>query len=112
MQGVYKGGTVHPTGLTINQGCSQVSTGLPPRAPPACIKLVRDQKMVPGLSLGGTGEGEETSSSENETRLVAVGPPEFLPGGRPQRHGLPGVAFASMQASRRLKETSHPATRP
>jgi hypothetical protein len=26
IQGVYKGGTVHPTGLTVNQGCSQVST--------------------------------------------------------------------------------------
>jgi hypothetical protein len=29
IQGLYKGDTVNPTGLTVNQGCSQVSTGLP-----------------------------------------------------------------------------------
>jgi hypothetical protein len=33
------------------------------------------RKTVPGPSRGGTGgEGEETSGSENETRLVATGP--------------------------------------
>jgi hypothetical protein len=26
IQGLYKGASVHPTGLTVNQGCSQVST--------------------------------------------------------------------------------------
>ncbi len=26
IQGLYKGDTIHPTGLTVNQGCSQVST--------------------------------------------------------------------------------------
>jgi hypothetical protein len=26
IQGLYKGDTVHLTGLTVNQGCSQVST--------------------------------------------------------------------------------------
>jgi hypothetical protein len=26
---VYKGASVHPTGLTVNQGCSQVSQGSP-----------------------------------------------------------------------------------
>ncbi len=30
IQGLYKGYTVHQTGLTVSQGCSQVSTGLPP----------------------------------------------------------------------------------
>ncbi len=29
IQGLYKGSRVHPTGLTINQGCRQDSTELP-----------------------------------------------------------------------------------
>jgi hypothetical protein len=34
-------------------------------------------KRIPGPSRGGAGdEGEETSRSENETHLVAAGPPE------------------------------------
>ncbi len=42
--------------------------------------------MVPGPSRGGAGEeeGEETSGSENETRLVASRPPEREPGGLDQ----------------------------
>ncbi len=28
IQGLYKVARVHPTGLTVNQGCRQVSTGL------------------------------------------------------------------------------------
>jgi hypothetical protein len=49
--------------------------------------------MVPGLSHGGAGgEGEKTSGSENDTRLVAAGPPGRLPSGLPRRRGLPGVA--------------------
>ncbi len=41
------------------------------------------QKTVLGPSRGGTGEeGEETSCSANETRLVAAGPPGRLPGSR------------------------------
>jgi hypothetical protein len=62
--------------------------------------------MAPGPSLGGTGEGEETSGSENKTCLVAAGSPGRLPGGRPRHCGLPGVAFASVQALRWLKEIS------
>jgi hypothetical protein len=64
-------------------------------------------KTVPGLLLGGAREeeGEETSGSENKTCWVAAGPPGRLPGGRPRRHGLPGVASASLQALRRLMET-------
>ncbi len=44
------------------------------------------RKTVPGPSLGGTqqGEGEETSRSENETRLVAARPPGHEPSGLPR----------------------------
>jgi hypothetical protein len=47
-------------------------------ASPGCAKtpLQGGRKMVPGLSPGGAqAEGEETSGSENKTRLVAAGPP-------------------------------------
>jgi hypothetical protein len=48
--------------------------------------------MVPGSSRGGTGgEGAGTSRSENETRLVAAGPPGCQPGGLPRR-GVRGRA--------------------
>ncbi len=61
-------------------------------------------KMVPGLSHGGAREeeGEETSGSENETRLVAARLPGREPGSLPRRRGLPGVASAAVQALRRL----------
>jgi hypothetical protein len=55
--------------------------------------------MVPGPSHGGAieGEGEETSGSYNEIRLVEA---------RLRRHGLPGVASAAVQALRRLTATT------
>jgi hypothetical protein len=64
--------------------------------------------MVQGPSPGGAGEeeGEETSGSENETRLVAAGPPGCEPGGLPRRHGLPGVVSAAVQALRQLMATT------
>jgi hypothetical protein len=65
------------------------------------------RKTVPGLSRGGTRrEGEETSRSENETRLVAAGLPGYEPGGLQRRRGLPGVASAAVQALRRLTATT------
>jgi hypothetical protein len=68
-----------------------------------------------GLYCGGAGEeeGEETSGSENETCLVAAGPPGREPNGLPQRDGLPGMASAVVQALRRLMATtsSHDPTR-
>jgi hypothetical protein len=43
------------------------------------------RKTVPGPSRGGAGgEGEETSGSENETRLVAAELPGCKPGSLPQ----------------------------
>jgi hypothetical protein len=61
-------------------------------------------KMVPGPFCGGTREkdGEETSGSENETCLVAAGPPGPEPGSLPRCDGLPGVASAAVQALKRL----------
>jgi hypothetical protein len=47
----------------------------------------------------------EERGSEKETRLVAVGPLRHLRGGRPWRHGLPGVASTSLQALKQLTET-------
>jgi hypothetical protein len=56
-----------------------------------------DRKTVLGPSRGGAGEeGVETSGSENETRLVAAGPPGCEPGGLPRRRRLPGVASAAV----------------
>jgi hypothetical protein len=51
-------------------------------------------------------EGEETSGSENETRLVVAGPPGREPGGLPRQCGLSGMAFAAMQALRWLSATT------
>jgi hypothetical protein len=64
--------------------------------------------MAPGPSRGGTigEESEETSGSENETRLVAARLPEREPGGLPWRRGLPGVASTAVQAFRRLTATT------
>ncbi len=64
--------------------------------------------MVPGPLRGGADEdeGEETSGSENETRLVAARLPGREPGGLPRRRGLPGVAYAAMQALRRVTATT------
>ncbi len=61
-----------------------------------------------GPSRGGADEdeGEETSGSENETRLVAVRLPGREPGGLPRRRGLQGVASAAVQALRRLTATT------
>ncbi len=54
--------------------------------------------MVPGPSRGGAGgEGGDTSGSENETRLVAAGPPGREPGGLPWQRGLPDSASAAVQ---------------
>ncbi len=66
------------------------------------------RKTVPEPSHGGAreGEGEETSRSENKTRLVAARPPGHEPGGLPRRHGLPGVASAAVQALRWLMATT------
>ncbi len=66
------------------------------------------RKTVPGLSRGGTGEeeGEETSGSENETRLVASRLPGHEPGGLPWQHRLPDVASVAGQALRRLTATT------
>jgi hypothetical protein len=47
-------------------------------------------------------EGEETSRSENETRLVAARPPGLEPGGLPRRRRLPASASAAVPALRRL----------
>ncbi len=63
--------------------------------------------MVPGPSRGSSRrEGEETSGSENETRLVAAGPLGCKPGNLPQRCGLPGVVSAAVQALRELTATT------
>ncbi len=51
-------------------------------------------------------EGEETSGSENEIRLVAAGPPGSEPGGLPWRHGLPGMASTAVQALKQLTATT------
>ncbi len=71
--------------------------------------------MVLGPSPGGAqAEGEKTSGSENETRLVAAGPPWWAvaglaaalrPGSQPQQSGLPGMVSTSVQAFRQLTET-------
>ncbi len=64
--------------------------------------------MVPGPSHGSAGEeeGEETSGSENKTRLVEARPLGRKPGGLPRRRGLLGVVSAAMQAFRRLTATT------
>jgi hypothetical protein len=56
--------------------------------------------MVPGPSRGGTvGEGEETSGSENKTRLFVAGMPGCEPGSltRAARHGV--RSRASLEAA-------------
>jgi hypothetical protein len=66
------------------------------------------RKTVPGPSCGGAEEeeGEETSGSENKTRLVAAGPPGREPGGLPQRRGLPDVVSAAVQGLGQLMATT------
>jgi hypothetical protein len=66
------------------------------------------RKTVPGPSRGGAGEdeGEETSGSENKTRVVAARLPGREPGGLPRRRGLPGMASVAVQALRRLMATT------
>jgi hypothetical protein len=65
------------------------------------------RKTVHGLSRGGVdeGESEETSRSENKTRLVVARPPGREPGSLLQQRGLPGVASAAVQALRQLTAT-------
>jgi hypothetical protein len=88
-------------------GTAAVETGIAPPVQGAKKNRSVTGKMVPGPSLSGDweGEGEETRGSENETCLVAAGPPGRLPIGRPRHRRLPGVASASVQALRRLTET-------
>jgi hypothetical protein len=76
--------------------------------------------MVPGPFCGGAREeeGEETSGSENEARLVAAGPlghethlvaagpPGRKFGGTPQQRRLPDMASAAVQALRQLMVTT------
>jgi hypothetical protein len=64
------------------------------------------------MFCGGAGEEEheETSGSENETRLVSAGPPGREPGSLPRRRGLPGVASTAVQALRRLTAAPRPVT--
>jgi hypothetical protein len=66
------------------------------------------RKTVLELSCGGTGEeeDEETSGSENETRLVAAGLPGCEPSGLPRSRGLPGVASTAVQSLRQLTATT------
>ncbi len=62
--------------------------------------------MVLGRILGSSCcDGEDTSRSENETRLVAAGPPGWAvasmtivpgPGGVPWHHGLPSLASTAV----------------
>ncbi len=110
MQVLYRVDWIHPTDLTVNQGCKQLSTGLPLSSSlvwkgkrSEVLPLWRDgyrvcggcedaagpgraktsspgRKKVPGPLCGGAGgEGKETSGSENETHLVAVGLPGHCP---------------------------------
>jgi hypothetical protein len=70
-------------------GTAAVETGMAPSVQGHAKNRSVTGKTVPALSLGGTleGGGEETSGSENKTRLVAAGLPGRLPGGYPQcRH--------------------------
>ncbi len=66
------------------------------------------RKTVPGLSRGGAdeGEGEETSKSKNETRLVGARQPGREPDGLPRQLRLPGVASIAVQALRQLTVTT------
>jgi hypothetical protein len=66
------------------------------------------RKKVLGLLCGSAdeGEGEETSGSENKTRLDAVRLLGREPGGLPRQRRLPGVASAAVEALRRLMATT------
>jgi hypothetical protein len=92
---------VHPAGLTVARGlASCVGAVGPGRAKTSLL----GRKTVPGPSSSSAGEeeGEETSGSENETRLVAAGPPGCEPGGLWRQRRLPGVESAAVQALMQL----------
>jgi hypothetical protein len=67
------------------------------------------RKTVPGPILGGSCcDADETSRSENETRLEAAGLPGQMaagvavtpgPGSQPRHLGLPGMATTAMHAA-------------
>jgi hypothetical protein len=97
---------VQPLWLCPLTGGYHVSGTCDGAASPGCEKTSSpDRKTVLGLSCGSAGgEGEETSGSENETHLVAAGPPGCKPGSLPWRRGLPGMVSAVIQA---LKVLSH-----
>jgi hypothetical protein len=75
---------------------------------PGVQKPLLRRKTVLEPFCGGAGkeEGEEISGSENETCLVAVGPPRHEPGSLPRRRGLPGMVSTAMQALRQLVVTT------
>jgi hypothetical protein len=69
IQGLYRVARVHPTGLTVNQGCRQVSTGLPPELWPRL-----DGEEVRGLtSLAVPVDGTGTASVEPVMALPVPG---------------------------------------
>jgi hypothetical protein len=76
-------------------------------AGPGCAKTsALGRKTVLGLFSGGTvDEGVEAKGCANDTRLAAADPPGRLPGGRPRRRGLLGVASAAEHAFTRLTAT-------
>ncbi len=89
-------------------GTVSVAPVMAPPCPGRAKTSSPGRKLVPGPSRGGAREeeGEETSGSENETRLVAARLPGREPGGLPRQRGLPGVASAAVQALRRLTATT------
>jgi hypothetical protein len=70
--------------------------------------------MVPRPSRGGVGEeeGEETSGSENETRLVAARPPGRKPCGLARQRGLPARRGVCGRASHTAADGNHLVPRP
>ncbi len=68
-------------------------------------KTVRDRKNSSWTVAWQHLRRRRNQRSENETRLVAVGPPGRLPSGQPRHHRPSVVASASMQALRWLTET-------
>jgi hypothetical protein len=88
-------------------GTASVASVMAPPVPGHAKTSLPVRKTVLGPSHGGGAgkEGEETSGSENETRLVAAGLPGCEPGGLPRRRRLRGVVSAAMQALRRLTVT-------
>ncbi len=66
-------------------GTASVASVMAPPVPGHARTSLPVRKTVLGPSRGGAGkEGEETSGSEKETRLVAAGLPGCEPGGLPR----------------------------